>query len=63
MKHTKNIPATIVVSCKKCGKSEYVPVTDLDDHVYKDDIMAELGWYNDVCPTCQMLDRMENKKR
>jgi len=63
MKHTKNIPATIVVSCKKCGRTERVAVTDVGDGVYKDDIMYELGWYNDTCPTCQQLDKIEKKRR
>ena len=59
MKHTRNIPATIVITCKKCGREERVPVTDVGDGVYADDIMYELGWYNDTCPTCQELDEVE----
>jgi len=35
MKHIKNIPATIVVTCKGCGRSERVDVTDVSEYVYQ----------------------------
>lgn len=63
MKNKQNIPATVRVSCRKCGMTETVQLTTVEDYSYTDDILNEMGWNDRVCPTCQELSRIEKKKK
>ena len=63
MKQKQNIPATVRVSCRRCGRVEVVQLDTVEDYPYTDDILEELGWSkNRVCPTCQQLDKFEKQK-
>jgi len=46
----------VEIVCRICGQSEHFDVSDVDDLVYLEDILIELGWFvtnvGYVCPEC-----------